>query len=66
MLSENAHVTPSLMLLGNTHCEVEVKEKDSFAGGAFYKPFCSFCFAAGMRHFLHFFSGFFSGALERC
>jgi hypothetical protein len=44
MLSENAHVTPSLMLSGNTHCEVEVKKKNqSPSAFFFYKPFCSFC-----------------------
>jgi hypothetical protein len=39
MLSENAHVTPSLMLLGNTHCEVEVKKKNLSPSAFFLQTF---------------------------
>jgi hypothetical protein len=39
MLSENAHVTPSLMLLGNTHCEVEVKKKNLPPSAFFLQTF---------------------------
>jgi hypothetical protein len=63
MLSENAHVTPSLMLLGNTHCEVEVKKKNLSPSAFFYKPFCSFCFR---RKDATFFYIFFSRFFLRC
>jgi hypothetical protein len=60
MLSENAHVTPSLMLLGNTHCEVEVKKKNLpppafFFTNLFVVSVCD----ASMRRFSTFFSRFF-------
>jgi hypothetical protein len=67
MLSENAHVTPSLMLLGNTHCEVEVKKKNLSPSAFFFTNLfvVSVCDARMRRFSTFFFLVFFSGASER-
>jgi hypothetical protein len=54
MLSENAHVTPILMLLGNTHCEIEVK-KEILSPPALLQTFLQFLFRRRNATFFYIF-----------